>query len=148
MRTVLGNCGGQRPDDTSINVEEIVSGHSGLTWHTGGDNHDVASLQGLAELFLASVAFNLKSHSKKPPNFSQKPSDRSKSDTNSESKEQQYLRSGVDVADVGGDAGGAGDIVEGELGDERVELHEESEGLADATGRAEDGDLALGDGLR
>lgn len=59
-----------------------------------------------------------------------------------------YLRSGVDVADVSCDAGSSGDIVEGEVGDERVELHEEGEGLADAAGGSEDGDLALGDGLR
>lgn len=57
------------------------------------------------------------------------------------------LGAGVDVADVGGDAGCAGDIVEGEGGDEGVKLHEEGEGLADAAGGAEDGDLALGAGL-
>lgn len=58
-----------------------------------------------------------------------------------------YLRSGVDVADVSCDAGSSGDIVEGKVGDEWVELHEEGEGLADAAGGSEDGDLALGDGL-
>lgn len=55
----------------------------------------------------------------------------------------RYLGRGVDVGDVGGDAGGAGDIVEGEGGDERVQLHEEGERLPDAAGRAEDGDLPL-----
>lgn len=57
------------------------------------------------------------------------------------------LRSGVDVADIGGDTGCAGDIVKGELGDKRVEFHEQSEGLADPAGGTEDGDLALGDGV-
>jgi hypothetical protein len=47
------------------------------------------------------------------------------------------------VGAVGGGAGGAGDIVEGEGGDERVELHEQREGLPDAAGRAEDGHLPL-----
>jgi hypothetical protein len=57
--------------------------------------------------------------------------------------EPLHLGRGVDVGDVGGDAGGAGDIVEGEGGDERVQLHEEGERLPDAAGRAEDGDLPL-----
>jgi hypothetical protein len=39
-----------------------------------------------------------------------------------------YVGGGVDVGAVGGDAGGAGDIVKGEGGDERVELHEQREG--------------------
>lgn len=47
------------------------------------------------------------------------------------------------MADIGGDAWSSGDIVEGELGDEGVELHEEGEGLADAASGAEDGDLTL-----
>ena len=50
------------------------------------------------------------------------------------------------MADVSSDSGGSGDIVEGEPGDERVELHKEGKGLADPTGGAEDRDLALGDG--
>mmetsp|Transcript_6249 Transcript_6249/g.28186 ORF Transcript_6249/g.28186 Transcript_6249/m.28186 type:complete len:382 (-) Transcript_6249:40-1185(-) len=66
------------------------------------------------------------------------------------------LGGGVDVGDVGGDAGGARDIVEGELGHEGVHLHEEAAGLADATGGAENRDLvaaglvskSLGDGAR
>lgn len=57
------------------------------------------------------------------------------------------LGAGVDVADVGGDSGGAGDIVEGEVGDEGVKLHEKGKGLADPAGSAEDGNLALGGGV-
>lgn len=55
-----------------------------------------------------------------------------------------YLRSGVDVADVSGNAGSVGDIIEGERGDERVKLHEERKWLADPTGGAEDDDFAIG----
>ena len=36
---------------------------------------------------------------------------------------------------------GATDIVEGEVGDTRVQLHEEGERLANATGGTENGDL-------
>ena len=54
-----------------------------------------------------------------------------------------YLRSGVDVAHIGSDAWGAGDIVEGEGGNEWVELHQEGQGLPDPAGGAEDGHLAL-----
>lgn len=70
MRTVLGDGGGERLDDTSIDVEEIVTGHSGLTWHTGRDNYDVASLQGLGELIFPSVTLNLNRHHPKPQNRS------------------------------------------------------------------------------
>lgn len=52
------------------------------------------------------------------------------------------------MANIGGDTGGASDIVEGELGDERVELHEQSQRLADPTGSAQNGDLALRDRVR
>ena len=51
------------------------------------------------------------------------------------------------MADVSGDAGSAGDVVESESGDERVELHEHGEGLADAAGGAEDRHLALRRGV-
>ena len=54
-----------------------------------------------------------------------------------------YQGRGVDVGDIGGDAGGGRDIVEGEGGDEGVQLHEESQRLPDAAGRAEDGHLPL-----
>ena len=47
------------------------------------------------------------------------------------------------MADVGGDAGRAADVVEAERGDVGVELEEEREGLADASSCAEDGDLGL-----
>lgn len=52
--------------------------------------------------------------------------------------EKSYLSTGVDVADVSGNTRRSRDIVKRERGDERVELHEESEGLADAAGGAED----------
>lgn len=52
------------------------------------------------------------------------------------------------MGDVGRDAGGPGDIVEGEGGDERVELHEERERLPDAARRAKDGHLPLRVGRR
>lgn len=48
--------------------------------------------------------------------------------------DRRYLRSGVDVADIGGDTGSSGDIVEGEAGNEGVELHEKGEGLPDPAG--------------
>ena len=56
---------------------------------------------------------------------------------------ETYQRRRVDVGDIGGYAGGSGDIVEGEGRDERVELHEERERLADPARRPEDGHLPL-----
>ena len=52
------------------------------------------------------------------------------------------------MANIGGNTGGASDIVEGELRDKRVELHEQSQRLADPTGGAQNGDLALRDRVR
>ena len=52
-----------------------------------------------------------------------------------------YQGRGVDVGNVGSDARGGRDIVEGEGGDEGVQLHEERQRLPDAAGRAEDGHL-------
>lgn len=57
--------------------------------------------------------------------------------------ENGYLRSGVDVADIGGNARCTGDIVKGEGRNEGVELHQKREGLSDPAGGAEDGYLAL-----
>ena len=54
-----------------------------------------------------------------------------------------YLRSGVDMADVRSDAGGVGDIVEGEGGDEGVKLHEEGEWLTDPSRSSQDRHLPL-----
>lgn len=41
------------------------------------------------------------------------------------------LRSGVDVANVGGNTRHSGDIIESEGGDERIQLHKKRERLAD-----------------
>lgn len=65
-----------------------------------------------------------------------------------ERERERDLRSGVDVANIGGNTGGASDIVEGELRDKRVELHEQSQRLTDPTGGAQNGDLALRDRVR
>jgi hypothetical protein len=52
------------------------------------------------------------------------------------------------VADIGSNTGSVSDIVESEVGDERIEFHEKREWLTDSSGSTEDGDLAFGDGLR
>ena len=51
------------------------------------------------------------------------------------------------VGDVGGDSGGADDVVAGEFGDVGGKLAEEGEGLTDSTGRAENGDFRLEEGV-
>jgi len=45
------------------------------------------------------------------------------------------------VADISGNAGGALDVEEGELGDARVELEEERQRLADSAAGTENGNL-------
>lgn len=46
---------------------------------------------------------------------------------------QTYVSRGVDVAEVGSDAGRAPDVVQPEVGHVLVKLEEEREGLADAS---------------
>uniref|UniRef100_A0A7N2L9K5 Uncharacterized protein n=1 Tax=Quercus lobata TaxID=97700 RepID=A0A7N2L9K5_QUELO len=55
-----------------------------------------------------------------------------------EKERERELRSGVDVADIGGDndTKGFSDIVEGELGDKRVEFCQQSQRLSDPTNTA------------
>lgn len=51
------------------------------------------------------------------------------------------LRLGVDVRDVSGNTGAAADVVQGKLGNSGVELEQEGQRLANATGSTENGDL-------
>ncbi len=64
------------------------------------------------------------------------------------SKGERDLRSSVDVADIGNDTGSSSDIIENELGDKRVKLHQQSQRLTDPTIGFEHDDIALRDGLR
>jgi len=116
MRAVFGNSSAERFDDAGIDVEEIITGHTGLSGDTSRDYNNIRSLQSFSPMLFTRIP--------------------------------THLRSGVDVANIGGNTGGASDIVEGELRDERVELHEQSERLADPTGGAQNGDLALRDRVR
>ena len=96
--------------------EKVITGHSWLTGDTSRDNDNVTILQGL----LRSVVGG---------------------------EESCDLGRGSNVGQVGSDlivslntryvlpaySDGVDDIVEGELGDQRVELEEEGEGLTDST---------------
>nr|GMC99699.1 hypothetical protein MtrunA17_Chr8g0360511 [Ipomoea batatas]GME06386.1 hypothetical protein MtrunA17_Chr8g0360511 [Ipomoea batatas]GME18499.1 hypothetical protein MtrunA17_Chr8g0360511 [Ipomoea batatas] len=57
-----------------------------------------------------------------------------------------YLRSGIDVANIGSNARSPGDIEKGEVRYERIELHEQRKRLADPAGGSQDGDFPLGGG--
>ena len=57
------------------------------------------------------------------------------------------LKSGVDVANIGSNTGGASDIVEGELRDKKVELHKQSQRLADPTSSAQNVTATLCPGI-
>lgn len=48
------------------------------------------------------------------------------------------------MADVASDAGSGGNIIQREIGDQGVELHEEPKRLTDAAGRSKHGHLATG----
>jgi hypothetical protein len=53
------------------------------------------------------------------------------------------LALGVDVRDIGSDTWCHADIIEGELGDPRVQLEQQRQWLTDTTGGTEDGDLGV-----
>jgi hypothetical protein len=57
-----------------------------------------------------------------------------------------YIALGVDVSDISGDTRTTSDVVQGELGDARVELEEEGERLTDTTTGTEDDNLGELDG--
>jgi hypothetical protein len=136
---VLGDGSAQRLNDAGVDVEEVVPGHAGLPGHSCGDDDDVGALQRLPELVVPHEPLHLQEQ--KP--VSSDPVQFRPSQARGARRAGRYQGGGVDVGDVGRDAGGAGDIVEGEGGNERVELHEERERLPDATRRAQDGHLPL-----
>ena len=41
IRAVLGDGSAERFDDTGINVEEIVTGHTGLSGHASRDDNNI-----------------------------------------------------------------------------------------------------------
>lgn len=92
-------------------LRRTVTGHAGLTGNTGRDEDDLRTLEGIAET----------------------------------SRGRRVVARdsavGVDVAEVSSDTRGTADVIEGELGNTGVELQEQREGLANATGSTEDGDL-------
>ncbi|KAH3672223.1 hypothetical protein WICPIJ_010075 [Wickerhamomyces pijperi] len=45
--SVIGNSSGQVSDNTSVDVEQIVSGHTWLSWDTGWDQNNISTSQGL-----------------------------------------------------------------------------------------------------
>ena len=39
-------------------LEKVIAGHARLPGHSGGDDDDIGSLQGLTQLVLSSIALN------------------------------------------------------------------------------------------
>mmetsp|Transcript_40301 Transcript_40301/g.114086 ORF Transcript_40301/g.114086 Transcript_40301/m.114086 type:complete len:229 (+) Transcript_40301:591-1277(+) len=101
-------------DNASVDLEEIISGHAGLTGNSGGNNNNIAAAESLAQLVIA--------------------------------HESLCDGLGVDVAHVGSNARGSGHIVQGELTDSWVHLHQEGQGLPDAATGTDDRDLAVARG--
>jgi hypothetical protein len=53
---VLGARIGNACNNTSVGVEQVVTGHPWLSWDTGGDNDDVAAVKGVADFVVSNVA--------------------------------------------------------------------------------------------
>ena len=50
---------GEVHGNTSVGVEQIVSGHTGLSGHTSGDDHNIGAIEHLEEVVLAVVTLDL-----------------------------------------------------------------------------------------
>jgi hypothetical protein len=59
VRASLGSSSSDVGVDTSVDVEEIVTSHAGLTGNTSGDDDDVSVLKGGREVLLTSIALDL-----------------------------------------------------------------------------------------
>ena len=60
LGAVLGNLLSQLLDDASVDVEEVVTGHAWLAWHSGRDHHQVSTCQACREVLLSCVASHLR----------------------------------------------------------------------------------------
>jgi hypothetical protein len=50
VRAVFGAVGHEVADDARVDLEKVVAGHAGLAWYARGDDHEVASREGVREL--------------------------------------------------------------------------------------------------
>lgn len=64
MRAILCNSCAKRLNNTSINVEQIITGHTRFPWHTSWNNDNISSLQSLPQLFFSCITQNLQVHEK------------------------------------------------------------------------------------
>ena len=55
----LGNALSQGLHDAGVNVEQVVTGHAGLTRHSSRDDHQVSTLQSCSQALLSSVSSHL-----------------------------------------------------------------------------------------
>ena len=55
MRTVFGNSSAERFDDAGIDVEEIITGHTGLSGDTSRDDNNIRSLQSFSQMLFTRI---------------------------------------------------------------------------------------------
>ena len=106
---------GKIANDAGIGVEEVITGHSGLPRHTSGDDDDLCALECLLETSIVLAGSVTRADG-----------------------------GGIDVGDVSRHTFCEADIEQSELGDERVVLEQQREGLANSTGCTEDCDVLVG----
>lgn len=59
MRAVFGNSSAERFDDASIDVEEIITGHTGLSGDTSRDDNNIRSLQSFSQMLFTRIPTHL-----------------------------------------------------------------------------------------
>jgi hypothetical protein len=121
---------GEVADDRGVGVEEVITGHTGLTGNTSGDQDDLGVLEAVTETAGIGVVASDGAVGVDVAEIS--------SDTCQESDNAMRC-------DRCHHTGSTADIVEGELRNTGVELQEQGQRLANTTGGTENGDLG---GLR
>jgi len=59
MWAVLGDGSAKVLDNSSINVEKIVTGHTRLPWYTSWNDNEISSFKSFGQVIIAHVSNNL-----------------------------------------------------------------------------------------
>ncbi|RUS23269.1 hypothetical protein BC937DRAFT_89578 [Endogone sp. FLAS-F59071] len=143
---LLGDGLGQIQDNSSIGVEEIITGHTGLAGNTSGNDDNVGTLKGILEaIVIGAVTCDLVECFKPKLNalivFLLHLSNIEFLRNGTQLSIAIYLRAGVDVAQVSGNTRSVNNVIHSKVSDVWVLLEQKGERLADATSGTKNGNL-------
>lgn len=127
----LGSGLGEVANDGGVGVEEVITGHTGLARNTGRDEDDLGALEGITETSGIGVVTSDGAVGV----------DVAQIGSNTWHSSSDLEHNGTEGGSDKRRTGSTTDIVEGELRNTGVELHQQRQRLANATGSTEHGDL-------